>query len=368
MEAGGPTRNRSRMQYRRICFTLNNWTLAEYASLIQWTPTWLIIGKEVGEDGTPHLQGAAILGKQMDLSSIKKIPGMARTHIEPMMGTPEHSYVYCSKQDQAAFTFGTMPKPGKRNDLVNCYESLRAGATMRQLAEDHGVEVIKYSRGLMVTRSLLVEPRSDPPKIIWLCGPTGVGKTRSAVEIATEFYGADYWMSSGSLQWFDGYDGQRVAILDDLRGKHCSFSFFLRLLDRYSFRVPVKGASVEWVPEVIFITCPYAPKDLFSLLNRDTPENLEQLDRRITRVITIGKDVSCEFIKQSIRAQLLLTAAPVPKPKPPVIVIDLEDDNSDLEIYGDGPADEVSPSQVIEVLDSEDEGLSLESFLSKPSK
>lgn len=372
MEAGGPQRrqrNQSGYRYSRIVFTLNNWTALEYSSLTQWTPTWLVIGKEVGEDGTPHLQGAAILGKQMTLAGLKKIPGLARAHIEPMMGTPQHNLVYCTKQDGAAFQFGTMPAPGKRNDLQEAYLSLREGSTMKQLALHHGVEVIKYAKGLTICRSLLAKPRTRPPKIIWLFGPTGVGKTRSAIDISDQYFAGDYWMSADGLQWFDEYDGQRVAILDDFRGKHCSFSFLLRLLDRHSLRVPFKGGYVQWTPELIFITCPYSPDTVFEVRGKHMPEDLQQLVRRITKVIEIMPGVSHNFIMNAIKAQLELPFAPSE-------IIDIPDDldpAADLVLAPAPRADDLSPSMVIEdnsqVINLEEveesDGESLETWLTK---
>jgi len=322
MEAGAPARRTSTFRYRRIVFTINNWTAQEYADICKWTPTWLVVGKEVGEEGTPHLQGAAILGKQMTMSGLKKIPGMTRAHIEPMMGTPESNFNYCTKQDVAAFSSGKMPEPGKRNDLAECYNDLRNGATMRDLALYHGVSVIKYAKGLTVTRSLLVEPRNEPPKVIWIYGPTGVGKTRVSAEFANENFNGDFWLSAGDLKWFDGYDGQHVAILDDFRGKHCSFPFLLRLLDRYPFRVPFKGGFVEWIPKIIFITCPYSPEDLFEVRGKHLPEDLNQLKRRITKVI-YWKDNG--FSLTSVKK--ILTDLIIPK------VINLED--SDIDSSGD---------------------------------
>jgi len=345
-------------RYTRIAYTLNNWTPKEYTDLCSWEVKWHVIGKEVGEDGTPHLQAACLLGKQMTLTAIKKIPGMKRAHIEAMRGTPQHNYTYCTKTDPLAFTKGSMPKPGKRNDLETAYESLRAGASLKEMAENHGVEMIKYHKGFTVVRSLLAGPRAEPPKVIWIYGPTGVGKTRVCVEYANKHFGGEYWMSCATLQWLDGYDGQSVAILDDFRGKHCSFSFLLRLLDRYPFRVPFKGGFVEWNPSVIFVTCPYSPEEVFKVRGEHLPEDLHQLTRRITERGKVIHWKDAGFSRASVLTALEDILIPVP---PPVIIIDPAD-GSDLEMHGDGP-EEVAATQVYE---SEDE-LSLESWLNAPS-
>jgi len=350
-EAGGPARRQKNGQrYRRICFTLNNWTPQEYNDLCAFKATWMIIGKEVGDNGTPHLQGAAILGSQMTLATLKKVPGFRRAHIENMYGSPEKNEAYCSKQDPSPFVKGTLPKPGRRNDLESAYASLAGGATMRQMAEEHGVEVIKYHKGLIAVRSLLVEARTEAPKVVWLFGPTGIGKSRVTIEFATKHFGGDYWMSCGSLQWFDGYDGQNVAILDDFRGKHCPFSVLLRLLDRYSFRVPYKGGFVEWNPKVIFITCPYSPNEIFDVRGKHLPEDIKQLERRITQVVH-WKDEGFSF------ASVMTALEDIILPKP-AQVINLEEENSDLEILGD----EVAATQPYE---SEEEGDSFIEFLKK---
>jgi len=361
MEAGGPRRNRNGTRYRRICFTVNNWTAQEYASLLLWKPTWLVIGKEVGEGATPHLQGAAILGTQMSLSTIKKIPGLARAHIEPMMGTPQDSLVYCSKEDPIPHIHGVMPEPGKRNDLLEAVESMRNGfSTMRNFADTHGATLARYPRGLTLIRSLYAEPRIEPPKVIWIFGPTGVGKTRAATDFANAHYGG-YWMSTGNLQWFDGYDGESVAIIDDFRGKHCTFPFLLRLLDRYPFRVPIKGGFMEWVPKVIFITCPYSPSEVFEVRGKHLPEDVKQMERRITKIIE-WKDQGFSLTSVIKAFEKLILAQPAPA-IPAVIapstadIIDLTEEfesDSDLERYGDGEEEKEEESY---------DGVSLETYL-----
>lgn len=105
----------------------------------------------------------------------------------------------------------------------------------------------------------------------------------------------DIWISSGGLRWFDGYDGQYVAIFDDFRNKDVAagFAFFLRLLDRYPVAVEFKGGFAAWVPRVIFITCPYSPTRCFAKHGQVVPpEDLGQLDRRITRTFEFEHELT----------------------------------------------------------------------------
>lgn len=266
----------------RFVFTVNNYSDDDFENIKRLEVKWIVCGKEKGDSGTPHLQGAVIIGKQVSFSTIKTWPGLERAHIEPMRGSPQDSLDYCTKEDSNAFVKGTLPSPGKRNDVHQAVARIRAGESLQQLAadDDGAVAVVKFYRGLTVLRSIVRPRRTSPPIVHWLYGTTGTGKTRTAVELAQAYAGDDWWISSGSLRWFDGYDGQRFVIFDDLRTKHCEFSFLLRLLDRYPCTVEVKGSTIAWTPECIFVTAPDAPRVMWSLR---TTEQLDQLERRVTK-------------------------------------------------------------------------------------
>jgi len=183
------------------------------------------------------------------------------------------------------------------------------------LAESHGIEVIKYSRGLSYVRNMLVEPRTKPPKVFWLHGPTGVGKTKLSVSIGLDRYEGRTWQSSGDLKWFTDYDGESVAIFDDFRSKHCDFAFLLRVLDRYPFKVPLKNGFAEWNPDVIFITCPYSPQALFAVRQEHLPEDVNQLIRRIETLGAVIEIKNLGFSYLSARATILRLLDAVEEPE-----------------------------------------------------
>ena len=58
-------------RYRNLVFTVNNYTEADFNRLLSHEHfKYVIIGKEVGENGTPHLQGYAEQSKQMRFNAI----------------------------------------------------------------------------------------------------------------------------------------------------------------------------------------------------------------------------------------------------------------------------------------------------------
>lgn len=317
---GGPVRRtQAGQRVSRFVFTLNNWTEQEYAHLTEdfaLQTKWLMIAKETAPDtGTPHLQGACVLGRQWTWSRLKACPCFARAHLEVMRGSPNDSVTYLSKEDPAPFVHGTMPAPGKRNDLRLATDRILAGASVRDLARDPeaATVVVKFHKGLTVLRSLVTQERREPPVVIWIHGETGVHKTRCARKSGRAMAralgrdGGDQWMSSGGLRWFDGYDGQTVAIFDDFRAKHVtSFAFLLRLLDRYPVQVEFKGGFVAWVPKVIYITCPYSPDMCFATRREHVPEDIAQLHRRITKIYHFEEVPSKERRREFVEEVLAL--------------------------------------------------------------
>lgn len=289
----GTARRVQGQRLRRFVFTLNNYTAEELSWLTNSfpdgpeKPQWMIFGKETGENGTQHLQGAVCLGRQVSFSTVKTWYGFRRAHLEAMRGSVEDSVRYCSKEDLNPFEIGTRPSPGKRSDLEAVVESIKGGSNMRSIALDHPTAFIKFTRGLTALRNTIVPPRdpSTPPTVYWLFGSTGVGKTKCAWEFGVAHGGPEaIWLSNGGTRWFDGYDSQEVVIFDDLRSKDTSFSSLLRLLDRYPYRVEYKGGFIEWNPRIIIITCPYQPRDCFSKRAEHRPEDIRQIERRLTQM------------------------------------------------------------------------------------
>jgi len=107
------------------CFTLNNptddekhllHTHGEEIGLEDGDPlfSYLIFGREVGESGTPHLQGFFILSKKARIPQIKQIPGLERCHLEMARGTPTQAATYC-KKDGDFDEYGSIPLVGTAN-------------------------------------------------------------------------------------------------------------------------------------------------------------------------------------------------------------------------------------------------------------
>lgn len=89
-----------RIQSRKWCFTLNNWTNDEYENIMNYITTkglTYVIGKEVGKNGTPHLQGYIECKSPITFDSLKNLMS-DRAHLEKAKARAEDNLNYCSKQ------------------------------------------------------------------------------------------------------------------------------------------------------------------------------------------------------------------------------------------------------------------------------
>lgn len=265
---------------KHYCLTLNNPTDDDVA---RWNASfteassdikYVVYGREVGESGTPHLQGYVHFGSRHRLTHVKRVFG-SRVHAEITRGKPKQASDYC-KKDGKYMEFGELPTgQGKRSDLASALLAIKSGSTRRDLIENHAVAYSRAYRVLNDAQTIFAPQRDWRPSVFVLYGETGTGKTKYAFNEAPASY-----FHPGGL-WFDGYDGQPDVIFDDFGGSEFKLTYLLKLLDRYPMRVPVKGSFVSWVPKRIFITSNYSPKEWYP---NAKDEHVKALFRRFEKV------------------------------------------------------------------------------------
>jgi len=259
-------------------FTLNNYAPEDCTLLDNLVCNYVIYGKEIGEKGTPHLQGCVIFKKSCRLSSLKKI--LPKAHWEPTKCI-DASINYCMKDK--AYMIHDHRQQGKRTDLAACVEALGRGG-IKTLVTEQPEAYIKYHSGLEKLNYRLSKPRDPkcPPIVTWLYGKTGTGKTRQVVEKEP-----DLWISGRDLKFWDGYENQEAVLFDDFRKDFCTFHELLRILDRYPINVNVKGGFRCFNSKRIYITSCFKPEYVY-----ETREDVKQLLRRITFVTEVKSAIA----------------------------------------------------------------------------
>jgi len=138
------------VQQSRFVFTLNNYVDADLQRLrdLGRCCRYLVFGREVGESGTPHLQGFIIFDAPVRFARAKRSLG-DRCHIEPARGNTRQASDYC-KKDGDYEEFGTCPGPvGKTNRFEDFKEWVLAQPskpTAATVAEAHPSIYMQYGR------------------------------------------------------------------------------------------------------------------------------------------------------------------------------------------------------------------------------
>lgn len=267
-------------------FTINNYKDQDVQHLRDVSQreglVYLVFGRERGEQGTPHLQGFLQHSSRRTLAYNKR-EVHAAAHWEIARGTPAEASEYC-KKDGDFEEFGEMAKgQGARNDLQAVVQLIKDGASKRKIADEHPAAVLRYGRGIDALRICQKPPtRVGPPYIQVHWGETGLGKTR---RVHTECPEAEeLWVHPGG-KWFDGYDGQKNVLFDDFDGGWYKLGYLLKLLDRYTFQVPIKGGFTWWNPTNIYITSNVDPREWYAGANEAQQKALMRRLREFGKII-----------------------------------------------------------------------------------
>jgi len=292
--AAPPSRARS-ARVRRWMLTWNNppGCDEDFKSMLERCPFFRggVFQRERGESGTPHYQAYVECSRAVGFNTVKQY--FKECHIEAADKPALACQRYCTKEDTRIsgphwinMKMGDAGQ-GKRTDVQDFAKALIDPAQdPRDVMHAAPEMVMKYSSG--VNRLLFMRPlvqRTSPRRVIIMVGPTGCGKTRSALTAA----GADFWWKPAHGMWFDGYVGQKTAIFDEVTNSDIPLSMLLQLLDRYVFYVPIKGSYTAWTPDLIVLTSNVFPSEWFEWIedgkrkhNMMSVQHFRALARRVT--------------------------------------------------------------------------------------
>ncbi len=133
---------------------------------------------------------------------------------------------------------------------------------------------LRYISHLMKLASFSRPKPRQLPKIVWLFGESGTGKTRTAWNVLTQAY-LFTESNKSSTQWWEGYRGEKNVIIDEFKGNY-PLTQLLQVLDPQPCRVFVKGSSAVLCAENFIITSNLAPETFYC-----EESNLNALFRRL---------------------------------------------------------------------------------------
>jgi len=289
-------------EHKSWIFTINNFTDEDIKKIESSKFRYMCWAPEVGEEGTPHMQGFVMWGHGKTRKQITKWLPRAWT----MPKSPNSTHQECIQYIQGPYEkdgkskplnpdfkeFGSRPKPGARHDLESVYDAImhKRKRIQEVCEEDGGWPVFaKYPKSTMILQgwadkkvAIAKYKEGMKPYVTVLWGDTGSGKTRmvyekhDAINVFRMVVGDG---SKGSV-WWDDYCGESVILLDDFRGSW-PFEYLLQFLDRYPLRLQTKGGTCWRLCTHIYITSNEHP-DSWYKNDRNIP-----LQRRLDEIILV---------------------------------------------------------------------------------
>lgn len=277
--------SRIRIRRKKWCFTLNNYTQGEYEFIketLSSCSNYSVLGKEVGDQGTPHIQGYCSLKDVHSLVQIKDLLSQ-RAHFEAARGTDRDNQSYCSKGGdfwEYGETSGANKKRTRDELALEWRRRMVEGRPGISRFADDNPGVFAWSGHTLLRNSMGLSGAVPRPgiNVEWRFGPPGVGKSRYAHEKYPDAY-----IKDPRTKWWNGYLMEKEVIIDDFGPNGIDINHLLRWFDRYKCYVEVKGDMCPLLAETFIVTSNFHPRQIFSFAGEEHAQ-LPALLRRIVLV------------------------------------------------------------------------------------
>lgn len=215
--------------------------------------------------------------------NIKKCCG---AHVERVRGSYNDNLKYFTKQGDLSYEWGEKPHQGLKtikelkemdsDDVPPQYYRIKKQIDAEEKDENDFFEMLDE----------IEKDELKAPKIIYITGGTGKGKTYSAYKKALKEYPKN---EIGKLtlknDFFDVVNkNAKCYVIEEFRPSQIKASDFLQLTDKYGYRANIKGGFVSLRPEMIIICSIIPPEKIYK------DEINEQFLRRITEQINLDED------------------------------------------------------------------------------
>jgi len=269
-------------KFRGWCFTLNNYTAFDEEHIktyIQSLARYLVYGREVGKDGTAHLQGYVYFHNQRQRKAVSRM--LPRAHLSPANGSAAQNRVYCTK-DGDFYEFGDIPMEREMAQRKGGAGNAARYSTAIQHAESGHLSIVRRDdpqlyllHGVRLESLYAPNPLPLDGELLheWWVGPSGSGKSRLLWELYPKHF------AKALNKWWDRYKHEDVVAIEEWAPKNdCTASSLKKWADRYPFPGEIKGGCMQRLrPKKIIVLSNYTPQQCF--LNS---EDLEPILRRFT--------------------------------------------------------------------------------------
>ncbi len=246
------------------CFTNNNPTVSDRECLHsienEGHVLYIVYGSELGEKhDIPHLQGFVTFANRKSLAQVRAVLPRAHWEAKSRHSTYKEAIDYC-KKDGDYVEWGEPPVDPAvklKRRWTKAFEDAKVG-DFESIPKDM---LIRYYHSFKrIQQDYPTIPKNNEKTCgQWYVGPTGFGKTRTAVARYPNLY------DKPLNKWWDGYRGQETVLIDDLAPAHGKWIGHLmkRWADWKSFPAEQKGTTVMIRPKRIIVTSQYTIDEVF---------------------------------------------------------------------------------------------------------
>lgn len=287
--------------------------IKEYAYIIHDKDT-----DEKGELKEPHIHLALRFDNGYDTKHISQWFGITENYISKLKGewidllkylihkNAEDKYQYLEEEVVSNFNYSEEIKKEKKVGRPKKEKDKRKEEIINLIAEGEirefnyndyitPVEYTKYSKAIKDAFTyrkdkLIMQGAEREMECIFITGKPGTGKTTYAKKICKD-KGLSYYVSSSTNDILDGYKGQDVLILDDLRPQSMELVDLLKLLDNNTNSLVKSRFKNKFIEcKMIIITTVLNVEHFYIDIKGSEFEPIEQFKRRCKTYVTLDED------------------------------------------------------------------------------
>jgi len=323
---------------RTWCFTLNNYNdvhIKHIKEVLALHARYVVFGKEVGKQGTPHLQGYVYFTNAKQRQAVARL--LPNAWLDVANGSAEKNRKYCTKEGDF-WEQGEIPMEASVARAKGGAGNAARYATAIELAKNGNIGAIERDDPQLYLLhgprlESLYAPNHGPMdgELLheWWVGPTGAGKSRLLWELYPNHF------PKPLNKWWDGYRHEEVVAIEEWAPKNdCTASALKRWADRFPFTGEIKGGVKQRLrPKKIIVLSNYTIQQCF--LNS---EDMDPILRRFTVMYFPKEEPHARFraaaMKEPEEMEIEEDGDEDEPPEQP-LEFSLDEDLPDLDLDGD---------------------------------
>lgn len=302
---------------------------------------WIVHDKDVDDKGReviPHLHVGFTLAKRTTLENLRKILNDRPQQLtyftkrgqsvaestKNLMGYLVHHTTEAKQQGKYQYPVSDVKANFNYSDYVEQTEEITSAKKIldeyanENISRDQAESLLKLQGGSDLARNIrnldaldgyiLEEKRrrwvqkmkgtKEPIRVSWLSGEAGTGKTTFAKQYAVK-HGLSYFVTTSQNDPFQGYRGQQVLIIDEIRPDTISYADLLQICDPYLYEknLTARYRNPAFQSSIIFLTSVYTSLEMYNSMRvKKKIDTFNQLDRRIGMNLAFSTNRITQFV------------------------------------------------------------------------